>query len=458
MKGLMRFISITIVLLALVGGVVLVSRNQETRRGATANETSSQIFPDTVKADVGSSFFETVVIITGNAADKLQGAEFNVIYDKTKLRLNQAEGLNGYTLLNDPTQSTLTTGAAFKMITLGWEGSGAVAVTRLSFTLLSSASGMVTVQDAKIQIKGQATTWSVTTNSPANFSTNGGISPTTTLSPTPTYAMGACVERPNCLDSTGEVPPCVIPTPAGGWCPRSTSTPVPTATILPSATPTVKPTATSTPVLTSTPTIMPTSTPTRMPTATPTQIQENGVNGILRFKTTFMGVTSGAQCAGWPVKVMVMDKNGVSKTYENVAMVDAGQVAGGLEVYQGEVQLVGMTEKNNLAVFIKGPRQIQMKYGKDGQGEFYNQAGGEISVTTSASSTTNYNFTGYPMMAGDVNQDGVVDGRDFSEVKVQANMRGEGENPADLNGNCKMESQDVAMLMLTLRQKQEQLY
>jgi len=88
-------------------------------------------------------------------------------------------------------------------------------------------------------------------------------------------------------------------------------------------------------------------------------------------------------------------------------------------------------------------------------------------LTNDFTTTPLFDFTKYPLLAGDVTgpdgtQDGVVDGLDFSFVKTQSIARTEvaaGEYMlADLNGNCKMESQDLAILMLSLKEKQAQLY
>ena len=124
-----------------------------------------------------------------------------------------------------------------------------------------------------------------------------------------------------------------------------------------------------------------------------------------------------------------------------------------------------MVAGGGLGVFLKGPRHLQMKYGVDDQVEFYNQSEGKISVTASSATTPVHDFTKYPLMAGDVTgpedegQDGVVDGLDFSYVKTEVNKRLEGDNMlADLNGNCKLESQDLTLLMLAMKDKQEQLY
>lgn len=188
-----------------------------------------------------------------------------------------------------------------------------------------------------------------------------------------------------------------------------------------------------------------------IPTATPTSIPGNGTDGVLKFKVAFAGVTAVAQCASnWPVDVTVIENGGNSRTYNRVTLATDGS---------GQVLLSGISSKSNLAVFVKGPRHLQIKYADNGQDEYYNQPGGNISVTTNPNTTTVYDFTKYPLLAGDVNRDGAVDGLDFSVVKSEVNKRTSGDGlVADLNGNCQLESQDLSLLMLAMKDRQEQLY
>jgi hypothetical protein len=197
--------------------------------------------------------------------------------------------------------------------------------------------------------------------------------------------------------------------------------------------------------------------------ATPTPITGNGSDGVLKFRTTFLGVSAGAACANnWPVSVTVMNGS-ESKTYSNISLTADGE-EDGKKIYRGEVLLSGFSAKENIAVFLKGPRHIQVKYGKNEQEGFYNTPGGTIHVDSNPSSTPVYDFKKYPMTAGDVtgisgSQDGTVDGLDFSYVKTEVNKRSEGDGMvADLNGNCKLESQDLTLLMLAMKDKMEQLY
>jgi hypothetical protein len=194
-----------------------------------------------------------------------------------------------------------------------------------------------------------------------------------------------------------------------------------------------------------------------------TAVVSNGTDGVLKFKVAFSGVTAGSTCAkSWPVSVLVRWGD-QSKVFGNVPLTVVGNVAG-KQVYKGEVLLSGVPDKKNLAVFVKGPKHIQMKYGKNGQGDFYNKAGGEVAVDADPNKTPVNDFSGYPMLAGDVyglnkTQDGQVDGLDFSYIKTQVSQRLSGDNlAADLNGNCQLESQDLALLMFTLKERLEQLY
>jgi len=197
-----------------------------------------------------------------------------------------------------------------------------------------------------------------------------------------------------------------------------------------------------------------------------------GNEPILKFNFSMFGVPTDAKCAlaeDMPLSVTVRASNGVSKVYKDVPVQKVTSTSSDkYAVYSVYLPLIGFTEKNNLAVFVKSPKSLQVKYGVDKQTAYYDKAGGELGGLTSNEETTpRFEFTGYPLLAGDVTgaedkQDGVVDGLDFSFVKTQSIKRtevGEGEYMlADLNGNCKMESQDLSNLMLSLSVKQGQLY
>jgi hypothetical protein len=177
----------------------------------------------------------------------------------------------------------------------------------------------------------------------------------------------------------------------------------------------------------------------------------------LSFRMAFAGESSKSKCAtDWKVKALVKDSSGNMKTYEDIVLTLEESTAE-KNVYKGSVALEGISNTNGLSLFLKGPKHIQVKYGADGQTELYNKDGGELSGGDKI-----YDFTGYKMKPGDVNQDGVVNALDFSIVKnksVTHEVVAEGQYLVeDLDGNCIMNTNDVLLLRETLQDKQDQIY
>ena len=181
---------------------------------------------------------------------------------------------------------------------------------------------------------------------------------------------------------------------------------------------------------------------------------------ILNFVISYPGVLTEAKCANnWSITVTVLASDGAKKTFNDVIPEKmGGSTSGGLAKYQASVDLSGFNWTSGLAVFVKGSKHLQTKYGENSQTSFYGKSGGTLTFTENKV----FDFTGYPVLAGDVNQDNVVDGLDFSLVKTASITRktvaSGGNIVEDLNGNCAMESQDLGLLMITLNQKQDQLY
>ena len=190
---------------------------------------------------------------------------------------------------------------------------------------------------------------------------------------------------------------------------------------------------------------------------------------ILNFKVSFQGVTPASNCANnWPVSVIVLSA-GTTHIYSNIALTRTSEVNNDSKsVFQGSVPLDGIQlPASDVAVFVKGPKHLQVKYGIDGQTTAYNKSAGELNVSNTNDGKV-YNFSNYSLLAGDVTgsvdgvQDGVIDGRDFNYVKQKANRR---ETVADgsyllsdLDGSCQMNSADVVSLVKSLEEKQSQLY
>jgi len=204
------------------------------------------------------------------------------------------------------------------------------------------------------------------------------------------------------------------------------------------------------------------------PSPTPT-IPVTTDTPILNFKVTFGDVKKNmdTKCAtDWPLQVIVLS-SGATKVYTGIKVQEIDS-SGNLVEYKGTMPLVGFNHLTNVAVFIKGPKHLQMKYATQNQSVTYNKAGGELTLTTSAATSPLYNFTGYSMLAGDIVGDsveaapnGVINGVDFAYLKSQPTLdplTAGSYLQGDLDGNCQINSNDTVILKKSLETKQGELY
>lgn len=199
----------------------------------------------------------------------------------------------------------------------------------------------------------------------------------------------------------------------------------------------------------------------------------NGTDQVLNYKVALANVNpNSAKCiVSPPLKFMIVG-GGQSRTYADV-LPQTSEVVGSKLIFGGSLALTGFTATNSVAVFVSGPKHLQTKYGRADQSTMYDKAGGELTLTKNSSPV--YDFSNYPMLAGDVvsnnsqtSQDGNVNGVDFAYVKSQAlihktvlaDLQGkpEGFLRADLNGDCQVNSNDVNIMKITLQDKQGQMY
>jgi hypothetical protein len=215
---------------------------------------------------------------------------------------------------------------------------------------------------------------------------------------------------------------------------------------------------------TSTP-VGPTNTPVR-PTATP--VPATAGWPILKYMISYRDVISGNMCAtDWPVVITAVAQDGTTKVYQGQRPVRDTSISTAM-VYRGQLTLTDFPYYEKVAIFFKGPKHLQSKYGVNNQNVYYAYAGGNIVMTDNESATPVYDFSGYPLMPGDVTgetvgaPDGVVDGRDYSFVKAAATRIdevGDGDYlQADMDGNCKVNGMDTAYFKQTLKDKLEQMY
>lgn len=168
----------------------------------------------------------------------------------------------------------------------------------------------------------------------------------------------------------------------------------------------------------------------------------------------------------WPLQVTVLS-GGMTKTYKDVVPTKINR-SGDFVTAEGSLLLEGFDKTTNIAVFIKGPKHLQMKYAVNKQRGRYNKAGGELTLTKFVETSPVYDFTAYPILSGDVvgknsnNPDGVVDGYDWTEIKkwakVLETVEDGGYIESDLDGSCQVNSNDLYQLRKTLEEKQGELY
>jgi hypothetical protein len=186
----------------------------------------------------------------------------------------------------------------------------------------------------------------------------------------------------------------------------------------------------------------------------------------LRFYYAFDGVIKDNSKCGmdWPIDIMVVDKEGNKFIVDNYKGKHVGNKKVNdmnLEYFVAELELGENIDLDDLAVFIKGPKHMQLKYGIDKQKDYYNTLYGQLKAFNLGDDEDKvYDFTAYPLLAGDIaggKQDGFVDALDFAYVKKQLSV----DNPdksVDLDGNCKINSGDWALVLKTLKEKEDQNY
>ena len=206
------------------------------------------------------------------------------------------------------------------------------------------------------------------------------------------------------------------------------------------------------------------------PTATPTPGDGISEWPVLNYKVQYGYVKPDySKCFvpnDWPLQITVLS-GGITKTYSNVVPSKINR-SGDFVTAEGSLILEGFDKTNNVAVFMKGPKHLQMKYAVDKQEGRYNKAGGELILTKFVDTSQVYDFTAYPILPGDIagkntdNPDGVVNGYDWTEIKKWAKVYKTTDDggyfKADLDGSCQVNSNDLYILRLTLEEKQGELY
>ena len=382
-KGTLLFL--ILLMIAMAGGLALVNKNQDTRKGATfANTTLSVIPSEKIIKNVNETVSTQLWFYTENDSAKVDGVQTVVCYGKelslveSEIVVNTEAGFEQGPIvaINDSDSNKI---CATIVVTSKKTAADLVTTAKamtLNFTAVSAGSGEIVIDKEKSMVTGDNSA-SATDKTLAITSVAGT-----------TYEIKEAV-------LTGDEP-------------------------------------------------------------------------ILNYKVSFAYVKAESnKClVNWPLQVIALG-GGESKVYTNVIPSSKTEVEGKV-VLQGSLPLVGFNQPSNVAVFIKGPQHLQMKYATQNQSAPYNQAGGVLTLTRLATSSTVYDFSNYPMLAGDIvspdseSQDGWINGVDYSYIKTKADIHktvAEGTNlKGDLDGNCQVNSNDVNELKISLEKKQEELY
>jgi len=89
MKNVFRFFSFLVLAGAVVGGVILVQKNQETRKGAAAIVPELIFQPSGTNFGVGATFYVNVAVDTKANSMKLAAFEIAMKYDPAKLKIEE---------------------------------------------------------------------------------------------------------------------------------------------------------------------------------------------------------------------------------------------------------------------------------------------------------------------------------------------------------------------------------
>ena len=188
---------------------------------------------------------------------------------------------------------------------------------------------------------------------------------------------------------------------------------------------------------------------------TPTGIGETGVGGTkLSFKIAFMGVKPNPSCLdNFKTVAITVGKVGTTLSQDLSVPVTATSEtnSSGYGIFKAEnVTLgTGFSGVSNIYVKIKGSVHSKMYYCASGQ-----SAKNTSQTCTVATDGTMNNFYDYPMLAGDVDQNGIVNVLDFGLIRNS--MFVSGCSKGDLNGDGVVNDFDIKLYKVALEAKYDE--
>ncbi len=408
-----------LLIVTLFGGLMLVKQNQDTRKGASFANTALKLIPNTTIERRVDEIVPVKVYYYTESGAKVDGVQTEVCWgshlslDESGVVVNTANGFNSspIVVINDNCATLVATSqqAADKLKTTG-------EVFALKFRALSEGQGPITIKKESSMVTGDNSASAidkeiaVTAVENTTYKITGSSETCETDADCPSgyeCYQPICSPGENCLDVI--LPKYCRPISSSQW-------------------------------------------------------------PVLNYKVQYAYVKPDySKCfvpSDWPLQVTVLS-GGMTKTYKDVVPTKINR-SGDFVTAEGSLLLEGFDKTTNIAVFMKGPKHLQMKYAVNKQGGRYNKAGGELTLTKYVETSPVYDFTAYPILSGDVvgknsnNPDGVVDGYDWTEIKKWAKVFETTEDggyfKADLDGSCQVNSNDLYQLRKTLEEKQGELY
>lgn len=467
-----KILLVILIVGGLVAGLTLVNRSQETRRGATYAEVNPLFLPLSKNLIIGETFSVSFKIDTVDK--KVHGIQAQILFDKAKLEIDEAipatvgasfsrplfDGLGGVVGEENWVNQGNTTGIiSVDGIRLESDEnnlpSGVVDIAR--FWFIAKENGVAEIKmDSSYENfvvgynAGVADRRNIGTSNKGVYTIGGGVTPGVTEGVDnsctdsdggKTYGtkgetcIGTNCSNDNCTaagrlqefycDTDGKKVSEIVECGTGKSCFEGKCV---TNSVAPENTP--------------------------VPT-----MQPNGTDSYLNIRFKYSGMVNEPKCGGDLKTSLIVLGGGESAVYRDV-LPEKKTLEEGV-VYEIHKVLTGFRASEKVAVFLKGPKHLQVKYGINNQDEMYNRPGGELTLTTDVDSPF-YDFTGYPILAGDVNQDGMVDGRDFVALRddnVATKKVTEGEVLAtDLDGDCVVTGHDMQLLRFSLNERQSQIY
>jgi len=192
-------------------------------------------------------------------------------------------------------------------------------------------------------------------------------------------------------------------------------------------------------------------------------------DAVLDLKLAFAGVKKdNAKCAkdNWLVKIKLVnstDNTVIDEILSGYPTQTTSVNKNGEVIYDlSNIMVTGIPEAgvSKSAFFLTGPKHVSVKYGENNQERWYPDSAGVLSLNRGVN---NYDFSNFPLLAGDVNGDGIIDGRDFSYVKEKMNLylpaAADGTNvEGDINGDCIVNAGDIGLVKLSLKELHGQTY